>query len=253
LSLKPILFSLCVLLGACATQQPQGSITEEQRNTAQLEALLRHWEYLDARVNGKLGEADRTALAQFRSDWAIPDTAGRDVVITYLRREHEKTSAKDAFPIEGMTCTIENPYPQPRETAHWTGDCVNGKLQGYGTLSWKFLRRGEWTEATTEGTMTDGIMNGPVISVHPNSYVYEGNYVDFLRQGQGKMVRDNGWTYVGNWNDNVADGQGTVTSPSGETFSGIFKRGCLPGPAGGFITFGPSERQCEERAAQADG
>lgn len=248
---KPILLTLAILLGACTADPQQSRPSEDQVEAAELETLLRQWNYLDSRVNGKLGEADRTALAQFRNDWKIPETAGREVVIAYLRRQHPATRAKDRFPLQGMKCSTENPYPQPQETAHWTGVCVDGKLQGMGTLSWKFLRRSEWSEASTRGTMTDGVMNGLVFADYPNSHTYEGTYVDFRRQGQGTMVRANGWTYSGNWNDDVADGQGTVTSPSGEIFSGIFKRGCLPGPAGGFITFGPTERQCERRAAEA--
>ena len=241
--------SITALLAACAPGDDSGTIPQEQREIAELELYLNGWMYLDSRINGKLDITEREALSMFREDWQIPASGGRDVTLAYLRRDHPDTSGTSAFPVRNTSCTTSNPFPQPRETASWTGGCRDGALQGRGKLTWRFLRRGEWLEQTSEGTMRDGLLQGPGRTVSPDEYVYEGDFRDSQFHGKGTMVRANGWKYSGEWLDGRPEGRGTVTSPSGEEFTGRFRRGCLPGPTGGFITFGNSERQCLELSA----
>lgn len=234
------------LLGNCSQTKDLGAIPPENREIAEVELYLNGWQYLDSRVNGKLDANERRALSLFREDWRIPDSESRDVAMAYLRRQHPSTSATNTFPVKGTDCTTSNPFPQPQETATWTGECRNGELQGQGKLVWRFLRKGEWMEQTSEGTMKDGLFQGPGKTVSPGEYVYDGNFRDHQFHGQGRMIRANGWRYEGEWQDGKPDGQGTVISPSGEEFTGTFRLGCLPGPTGGFITFGSSDRRCAE-------
>lgn len=241
------------LLGNCAPADDPGAIPLEQREVAELELYLNGWQYLDTRVNGKLDVVEREALSMFREDWQIPATEGREITLAYLRRQHPATSGTNTFPVQGSVCTTPNPFPQPRETASWSGDCRDGELQGQGKLVWRFLRRGEWLEQTSEGTMRDGLFQGPGRTVSPGEYVYEGGFRDHQFHGSGSMIRQNGWRYTGEWQDGKPDGRGTVTSPSGEEFPGVFQRGCLPGPTGGFIAFGSSERRCAEESEENRG
>ena len=248
--LSYLLLSAILFVG-CAPQSPNGSITQEQREIVRIETYLRAWKYLTKRVNAQMDPEDKAALELFRKDWNIPASEPRRTVLAYLSRKHPATLGTEAYPVEGTTCTTPNPYPQPSETASWTGGCKNGKIDGTGKLTWRFLRRGEWAEQHTEGTLVNGLFNGPGRTVSPGEYVYEGNYKDHKHHGLGTLIRDNGWKYEGLWQDSRPHGQGTVTSPSGEQFSGVFRKGCLPGPTGGYIAFNTNEAQCERDAKAA--
>ena len=247
--LIPILILNFVLLAACV-DSTRSTLTDEQREIVQLESLLRGWKYLSKRVNGQMDPEDTAALELYRKDWNIPASEPRATVLAYLQRQHPATKGKEKFPVDGMSCTTPNPFPQPAETVTWTGQCRDGQLSGKGTLTWRFLRRGEWTEQTSEAPLVNGLFNGPGKTVSPGEYVYEGNYRDHQRHGMGTLIRDNGWKYSGLWSEGKPHGQGTVTSPSGEEFSGVFREGCLPGPAGGYIAFNTSKAKCKRDAEE---
>lgn len=246
-----LLFASTILLAGCTPDSKRGSFTDEQLEIAELESLLRGWKYLSKRINGQMDAEDKAALDLFRKDWKIPTSEPRETVLAYLKRQHPETTAKDQFPVANSNCTTSNPFPQPGETVTWTGGCQNGELQGTGTLTWRFLRRGEWAEQTSEGTLVNGLLNGFGRTVSPGEYVYEGEYKDHTFHGKGSVVRTTGWKYDGLWENGQPNGQGTVTSPSGEEFSGVFKQGCLPGPTGGYIAFNTSKAQCARNARKA--
>ena len=246
--LLSILLLSTFLLIACASDTTRGTVTQDQLAIAELEAYLRAWRYLSKRVNGQMDPEDQEALDLFRVDWNIAASEPRKTVLAYLSRKHPATTGTDAYPVEGTTCTTPNPFPQPRETVTWSGACRDGQIDGPGKLTWRFLQRSKWAEQYTEGTLVDGLFNGPGKTVSPGEYVYVGGYKDHKHHGVGTLIRETGWKYEGLWQDSRPHGQGTVTSPSGETFSGVFKKGCLPGPTGGYIAFNTNEAQCEKDA-----
>ncbi|MDP6875289.1 MAG: hypothetical protein QF521_17330, partial [Alphaproteobacteria bacterium] len=63
--------------------------------------------------------------------------------------------------VENKTnCEVWNAYPQPKSTVTWTGDCVNGKAEGYGEQVWRYLKDGEWKQESYAGTLRYGKEHG---------------------------------------------------------------------------------------------
>ncbi len=57
-------------------------------------------------------------------------------------------------------CVVWTPYPQEQETVTWSGACTDGKVQGRGTLEWRYFEDEEWKERRYEGETKDGKMDG---------------------------------------------------------------------------------------------
>lgn len=73
---------------------------------------------------------------------------------------------------------------KPEYTYTWTGGCLNGKLDGEGTLIWHVngVYKGTYT-----GNMKEGLANGFGKTQYANGDIYEGNFVNGIPNGHGEF------------------------------------------------------------------
>ncbi len=96
-------------------------------------------------------------------------------------------------------CKVYNPHPVSNETASWSGSCIDGLSEGFGTLTWY-----------VNGKQTD---------------VFVGNNKQGKALGQGSYTWPNGNRYVGEWQDGRLTGKGVMTLVSGSRYDGGFVDG----------------------------
>ncbi len=111
----------------------------------------------------------------------------------------QRTAGWIADPQSG--CRAWNPSPAPDDVINWQGPCVDGYIEGNGTLRW--YSKGQNYE-TDQGQFHRGKLNGHAV----------------LRFAQGM-------TFEGEFQDQVPNGQGTLRTSKGEVYSGKWTRGCF--------------------------
>lgn len=125
------------------------------------------------------------------------------------------------------------------EGGTYTGDLVDGLMQGHGTFVWTSgtVYEGEWYFGNMHGygTMTwpDGMVyegywdngkrQGHGTLTWADGTVYVGSWERDNRHGYGTMTWSNGTVYEGQWENDKRNGQGTLTFPSGTVQSGMFQ------------------------------
>ncbi len=124
-------------------------------------------------------------------------------------------------------CVIRNADPKPRETVTWSGACVNGRADGFGTQVWRYFEDGRWREQSSTGTISNGHNTGRGVVLYPNGNRYEGDSFDGYHNGQGVMSYRNGNRYEGAWRWGKAHGFGTLVLASGIRLQGNWVNGCL--------------------------
>jgi hypothetical protein len=112
-------------------------------------------------------------------------------------------------------CAVWNASPQENETVTWTGGCVNGRADGYGTRAWRYLARGKWYESKYTGTIRDGKRHGRGVHVSSDGERYEGEWLDGKQDGQGSYETEDGDTCEGLWREGRMQKTGKGV-PSGE-------------------------------------
>jgi hypothetical protein len=127
-------------------------------------------------------------------------------------------------------CTAWNAIPQTSDTATWTGDCVDGKAKGYGTLVWRYLAGSKWKKQTYTGSMRGGREHGRGEFIRANGDRYTGDWRDGKRHGIGTFVAANGGTYEGGLKNDQYNGKGVSVTAEGNRYEGQFKNGVLHGP-----------------------
>jgi hypothetical protein len=121
----------------------------------------------------------------------------------------------------GAGCQIWNPHPQPNESVHWSGPCVNGFAQGRGAAQWF---RNSLPLETDEGEWHAGRQAGYGTQVWSSGH-YEGELMDGEPHGHGLMVVQ-GARYEGDFRDGKPNGDGTLTNGNG-SFHGTWTNGCF--------------------------
>ena len=152
-------------------------------------------------------------------------------------------------------CVVWNPDPQEQETVTWSGACANGKAQGHGTLLWRAVIDGEWTEERYEGGMKDGMPHGRGVVVGAEGII-EGDWKDGMPHGRGVMVWEPssewaGGRYEGGFKDGMPHGRGVWVWADGERYEGDFKDGKYNG-RGVWVTKA-AMRDCDRRARESPG
>lgn len=97
-------------------------------------------------------------------------------------------------------CRMWDWRPQVRDSATWTGACLDGEKNGIGVVQW------------FEG-------GAPIDR-------FEGGYIAGRRQGFGRYAWNTADRFDGHYVDDVPNGLGTAVI-GGTTFIGTWKRGCL--------------------------
>ena len=118
-------------------------------------------------------------------------------------------------------CKTFNPTPEPKETIKFSGTCLDGYTNGWGTVQW--FRDGIAGNSVT-GTYLKGGRSGKVKVRYSNGDVYEGFLENSgLKSGQGTYTFASGNKYVGEFKDDNFNGQGTYTWTNGNKYVGEFK------------------------------
>ena len=120
-------------------------------------------------------------------------------------------------------CQVWNPNPQLEESVRWSGSCVNGRAEGYGTVRW--LKEGTLSE-TDEGEWRKGrqVNNGTQSWATGR---YEGELLDGEPNGHGILTVQQ-LRYEGDFRNGKPNGNGALTTGS-ESVRGMWKDGCLQG------------------------
>ena len=158
------------------------------------------------------GNDNGGALHDVRNSPGRPPTAS-----TPLRNDPSLQSSMP--PTYVRTITLE----ETADSTTYTGDYVDGKRHGPGTLT---LSNGD----VFEGLWREGKQHGPgSLRRFDDGFAYKGEFENNQMHGYGVMNMDNGTTYEGEWRDNVMNGLGVSTSADGIVYEGQFVNGKCSG------------------------
>jgi hypothetical protein len=87
----------------------------------------------------------------------------------------ETPSADDPYWIADAAtgCLAANPSPLPNETIVWSGDCVNGLIEGEGVLTWY---QGDSFLGRDTGNFAGGMLSGRGRIEGADGWYYEGAF-----------------------------------------------------------------------------
>ncbi len=118
-------------------------------------------------------------------------------------------------------CKVWDPNPTPGETAHWTGACKGGFVEGAGVLEW---RRGGKPYERDEGQWRGGRQIDDGSQTWPGGQ-FKGHLADSMPDGQGVLVLGDA-RYNGGFLSGKPNGRGVLTNTSG-VFDGAWRDGCF--------------------------
>ena len=120
------------------------------------------------------------------------------------------------------TCKVIDPELQ----SSYSGPCVNGLAEGFGSASGTAQYRGEFKA---------GLKDGRGVKAWPNGDRYEGDFVRDRKEGRGVYVWGRGpWEgerYEGGYVDDRREGTGTYRWPTGDVYTGPWKNDAIAGYA----------------------
>ena len=117
-------------------------------------------------------------------------------------------------------CEFWTPYPQLGKAYTWTGECVDGKVQGSGVFTYRWVSEGQELQVTIEGEMSNGYLQGFAKITESSGYRFSGEFQNSLRFGLGKVLYANGNFYIGEWQNDKFNGIGCFQAASGQTYKG---------------------------------
>jgi hypothetical protein len=127
---------------------------------------------------------------------------------------------------ERTGCKVHNETPEPEEAVQITGNCVNGFLEGQGSVVWYL--RGRFNQKS-EGFHLRGKLNGQGMATDAVGNQYIGEFKDGKLHGQGNAVTANGEKYVGEFKEGKPHGQGSFSTAMGEKYVGEIVDGVMSG------------------------
>ncbi|WPZ36983.1 peptidoglycan-binding protein [Thalassobaculum sp. OXR-137] len=177
----------------------------------------------------------KAALSAYQRDWQLPVTGQltADMVLR-LTGEHPATRAQWSE-TDRTGCEIWNAGPGARETYRWSGACRNGKADGQGQLTWRYVLNGAWQQDSYEGGFQAGRLHGQGVYTWVSGDRYEGGFSDGMATGRGVFSFADGSRYEGDWRDSDFNGRGVFTDGAGYRYEGDFKDGKQSGQ--GVATF----------------
>ncbi|HPR64598.1 MAG TPA: hypothetical protein PK014_10285 [Thermoanaerobaculia bacterium] len=149
------------------------------------------------------------------------------------RQQKEEESHWITDPNTG--CRAWNPYPAPDKSIIWSGDCVNGLMEGEGTLVW-YNKLGLPTDKYI-GSMKTGRYEGKGSYHYESGIVYEGEFLNGKYHGKGIHHFPNGHRYEGEFQKGKRHGKGTYYYEEGRYHKGQYVDGDLNG-YGVYVKFG---------------
>jgi len=126
----------------------------------------------------------------------------------------------------GMNCKVHTNCYSPTKTIKWSGACLNGKAEGYGTVEWYengiliIRTTGGFERGKLEGQGKDEWFDGPF-----KGDVYIGEFKNNVQHGKGHAKYGNGEIYIGEYKYGKKDGKGTYYYDDGSKYEGLWKNG----------------------------
>lgn len=130
-------------------------------------------------------------------------------------------------PISGAVIPAKTETIRYNDGRVYTGQVVNGKRHGKGTLTWPSgdIYEGDWRDDKSTGKGKYTWPNGDIYEgdwradkrtgkgkyTWPDGDIYEGDFVDGKITGKGKKIWTNGSVYEGDWRNDVQNGKGKYT------------------------------------------
>lgn len=201
--------------------------------TLEIQTRLTELGYQPGVLDGLSGRATSGAIRQYQTDWGMTvDGEESEQLLTLLRGRPPVT-----LPVQDRdACFVISPQPRAQESVSWSGACENGRPEGQGTLTWRFVRNGQPVEETFQGQLKAGRADGLGTLTRVDGAVYVGAWSDGRPNGQGKLTtprpdlqEDTGQpradVYNGEWRDGLPHGQGEWVSGEGDTYTGLWSEG----------------------------
>jgi len=124
-------------------------------------------------------------------------------------------------------CWVEELPTMKSEFVIYHGDCIKGKANGVGEVTW-FNDDREVVGVTT-GTFTNGVIGGSIYySNHKDKFMYFGEIVNGQFNGNGILLTEKS-TYEGSFFQGKPHGQGVQKWNSGTRYVGSFYQGRING------------------------
>ena len=146
-------------------------------------------------------------------------------------------------------CQVWSPDVELNEAVSWSGPCLSGKAEGYGTVVFRWPENGAWREERYEGEMKGGKQHGRGTLYYaggrrftgtfrddkpyagrldfPDGAHYDGAFADDDFDGQGRYTYRDGSYYVGQFKKGLPNGDGSLHKQGDEPVSGHWTNGCL--------------------------
>ena len=96
-------------------------------------------------------------------------------------------------------CQVWNDNPQLDEEVIWSGQCLNGRVEGQGTMTWRYTEDGLSRRALYQGSYKDGREHGRGVFNWPSGDLYEGMWREGRLHGEGKFTFSDGRFCEGVW------------------------------------------------------
>lgn len=158
----------------------------------------------------------------------------------------------DTYVATKTGCKLYWDAPPPVKM-EWTGSCIDGFAEGFGTQTISHING---TLDTWAGTMVRGVAHGDGVGTSkkngkilitiagkwqnnafvegtmavPGGSTYSGSLQDGLFHGQGALFKENGDSYVGTFERGLFSGHGVYTFATGTVYEGFWVRGKQDGP-----------------------
>ena len=124
-------------------------------------------------------------------------------------------------------CRAPDPDFAEGDEIVWSGACVDGTVDGPGSLT--FVNKGQ-PQVTITGTFHNGnLQNGRASLAWPDGSKYDGDQIGGKFSGQGVFVSAQQDRLEGEWKDGALNGHATVTWANGNRYDGEWLNGKAEG------------------------
>ena len=176
-------------------------------------------------ADGSMTTKTINAIKAYQNDWQIAVTGKvTPELVSRLARTHPATRPQ-WFKTDNQDCRVWNNNPRARETVTWSGECVDEKAHGTGTLVWAYIERGNSRQSTYYGDLRDGTKHGHGTFTWAGGNRYEGDYRNGKKHGQGIEIWADGSSYTGGYVDGKQQGRGVYSWPDGSRYEGDYLAG----------------------------
>ncbi len=126
------------------------------------------------------------------------------------------------FKDQESDCAVWGEHEQPIVSVSWSGDCLDGKAHGNGSME-VYIENIPFSRY--EGEYKAGKAHGFGVLVSPDQSRYEGQFRENVMHGHGVIISKDGKRLEGEYYDGFPHGKLIATTPDGETVEMEFKNG----------------------------